>query len=188
MRLLLLDKDGTLTRPRSGQKFVQHPEDQELIPGVAQALDRWRADGWLPVIISNQGGVFARHKTLEDAIAEMKFACELTGIQEALFCPCDPNSPGDHFVRLALNKPGQNWYCGEWDAARLVQLDRWKFEPGELAGFRKPNPGMLIAACALQATQPIAVVMVGDRPEDKDAAHAAGNSFMWNDEWVNTRW
>lgn len=55
-KLLVLDKDGTIVRPKSGNTFVQHPEDQELIEGVAEAIARYIADGWTIAIASNQGG------------------------------------------------------------------------------------------------------------------------------------
>ena len=38
-KLLILDKDGTLVRPKSGGRFVQSPDDQELIPGVVEVLE-----------------------------------------------------------------------------------------------------------------------------------------------------
>lgn len=56
MRLLILGKDGTLTKSKSGATFVQHPEDQELLPGVEEAIARYAADGWAMAIASNQGG------------------------------------------------------------------------------------------------------------------------------------
>ena len=83
MKLLVLDKDGTLTRTKSGHTFVQHPEDQVLIDGVVEAIAAYTADGWTMAIASNQGGVAAGHKTLEEAIAEMQYAMELTGINIA---------------------------------------------------------------------------------------------------------
>lgn len=60
VKLLVLDKDGTLVRPKSGNTFVQHPEDQELIEGVAEAIQRYVADGWQLAIASNQGGCEVR--------------------------------------------------------------------------------------------------------------------------------
>lgn len=51
--LLVLDKDWTLIRPKSGNTFVQDPEDQELIEGVAEAIARYVADGWQLAIVSN---------------------------------------------------------------------------------------------------------------------------------------
>lgn len=55
-KLLILDKDGTLVKPKSGKTFVQHPEDQELLHGVKEAIARYAADGWTMAIASNQGG------------------------------------------------------------------------------------------------------------------------------------
>lgn len=37
-KLLILDKDGTLVTPASGKKFVHHPEDQVVLPGVHEAI------------------------------------------------------------------------------------------------------------------------------------------------------
>lgn len=56
MKLCVLDKDGTLVRPASGAEFPQSPTDQELLPGVKEAIDRMRATGWTFAIASNQGG------------------------------------------------------------------------------------------------------------------------------------
>jgi hypothetical protein len=148
-KLIIFDKDGTLTQPISGGAFVQHPEDQQLRPGVAQKLEQLRAEGVAMAIASNQGGCakldfeasqlktgmwwhtpkygttpwkitdiqsiddrvcifgdseesdggrwnatiandepcLASHKSIEEAIAEMKFAMGLTGINTAFFCP-----------------------------------------------------------------------------------------------------
>lgn len=55
-KLLILDKDGTLVAPKSGSEFVQHPEDQELLPGVKEAIERYHSEGWAIVVASNQGG------------------------------------------------------------------------------------------------------------------------------------
>lgn len=55
-KLLICDKDGTLVRPASGATFVQHPQDQALIEGVAETIDRYHREGWSIVIASNQGG------------------------------------------------------------------------------------------------------------------------------------
>jgi histidinol phosphatase-like enzyme len=64
MKLLVLDKDGTLTRTKSGHIFVQHPEDQVLIDGVADAIAAYAADGWTMAIASNQGGCEKRYSKL----------------------------------------------------------------------------------------------------------------------------
>jgi histidinol phosphatase-like enzyme len=55
-KLLIIDKDSTLTIPKSGAEFVQHPEDQELLPGVKDQIERYHSEGWRIVVASNQGG------------------------------------------------------------------------------------------------------------------------------------
>jgi len=44
-KLYIFDKDGTLTIPKSGEIFVQYPEDQQLISGVAERLLELRKEG-----------------------------------------------------------------------------------------------------------------------------------------------
>jgi histidinol phosphatase-like enzyme len=54
--LYIFDKDGTLIEPKSGQTFVQSPEDQQLKPGVAEKLAELREQGGVFAMASNQGG------------------------------------------------------------------------------------------------------------------------------------
>ncbi|HMA77901.1 MAG TPA: HAD family hydrolase, partial [Candidatus Paceibacterota bacterium] len=63
MKLAIFDKDGTLTTPASDAEFVQHPEDQILLPGVSEGVAAMAADGWTIAIASNQGGVAAGYKS-----------------------------------------------------------------------------------------------------------------------------
>jgi len=102
MKILLLDKDGTLVVPASGAKFTNEPLDQAALPGVHEAIARFVADGYKPVIVSNQGGVEKGHKSLESAILEMQFALELfPAVTEAYFCP---NFAGDVCWRVWGNR------------------------------------------------------------------------------------
>ena len=175
MKLLILDKDGTLVKPKSGGEFVQHPEDQELLPGVAEAIACYAADGWSMAIASNQGGVAAGYKTLEASIAEMKFCLNLLPqIADSVFCPDDGRT-------LIL--------CDRLDWLDISK--HWE----HLGGFRKPDPGMLryhimtrIATLAdIRAGYPqesgYSALMVGDRLEDAHAAQNAGVAFMDAEEW-----
>ncbi len=54
----------------------------------------------------------------------------------------------------------------------------------ESGTFRKPQPGML--NLAIQIHQPDKALMVGDRPEDKAAALAAGIQFQHAQSWRQT--
>jgi len=167
MKLLICDKDGTLTRPKSGQTFVQHPEDQELIEGVADAIARYIADGWTIAIASNQGGVAAGFKTLEDAQDEMRYALSLLPeIEYAVFCP--DNGDTAHLVSIAGG-------CNRYRKYQRISV--------EGLSYRKPSAG-LIKICLAQTVFPYSdILFVGDRPEDQGAAANAKVNFMWADEW-----
>lgn len=170
--LLLLDKDGTLIRPKSGAQFVNKPWDQEPIAGVESAIARYVADGWTLAIISNQAGVAAGHKSLESAIQEMQFCLELfPAIEEAYFCP---DFEGSECWRVWGNCDESHRinYTKDWLIVQLL---------GVADSFRKPDSGML--RLAIEQHSPDAVLFVGDRPEDEGAARAFGVPFQWADDW-----
>lgn len=47
-------------------------------------------------------------------------------------------------------------------------------ERQKLLDFRKPGPGMILQAIEDYGVNPDQVLMIGDRPEDRGAAEAAG--------------
>ncbi len=87
-KLLMLDLDGTVRCPKSRAKFISDPLDQEIIPEAQLVIAHYKSQGWLIVGATNQGGVAAGHKQLEDAITEqyqtLRLCPELTCIY---FCP-----------------------------------------------------------------------------------------------------
>ena len=171
-KLLILDKDGTLTTTMSGARFVQHPEDQKLLPGVEEALQRYTDDGWLTVIVSNQGGVAAGHKTLADVNDEMQYCYDL--IYESVMDGCT-------FLDV--------YFCPDFEGRVCCRMEgsAEDLSPFQGTDFRKPGPGMLKEAisdfAAQQFDTPDQILYVGDRPEDQQAAKAAGVSFMWASQW-----
>ncbi len=52
---------------------------------------------------------------------------------------------------------------------------------------RKPGPGMLLDAMGALKIEQIHTLMVGDRPEDEQAAQAAGAAFMWSDKFFGDK-
>lgn len=165
MKLAILDKDGTLTQSKSGAQFVQHPEDQELMPGVKEAIARLVAGGYVLAIASNQGGVAAGHKSLEDAIAEMRYCLQLLPeIDYALFCP-DFSGQELWMVDRSI---GNDASCRDRGTSTAIY-----------GRYRKPEPGMLNFASEFYSE----AVMIGDRTEDRLAAEAAGIPFLHADEW-----
>lgn len=172
--LVIIDKDGTLVEPASGDRFAQCPTDQQLLPGVAERIAELKEMGATIVIASNQGGVAAGYKTLSDAIKEMQYALKLLPeIEYAYFCP-------DYAGEVA-------YYIHQSEVDASPAMAAWCVHttvPGsELIGtFRKPEAGMLKAAMAVypMLTQ---AVMIGDRPEDQQAAAATGIPFVDAAAW-----
>jgi D-glycero-D-manno-heptose 1,7-bisphosphate phosphatase len=164
--LIILDKDGTLVKPKSRNTFVQHPTDQRLLAGVAERIAELKAIGAVLVIASNQGGVSAGHKNHEDAAAEMRYCLELLpDISEAWYCT-------DFGGEVAFIVQGQA------PAIHVSELDDYQHLVGS---FRKPSPGLLLGAMRRYGAKE--VVMVGDRPEDAQAAVSAGVTFVDAEAW-----
>ena len=180
-RLILLDKDLTLVKPTGGNKYVQTPIGQELLLSVKDAISQHEHQDDICCMITNQDGVAAGHKTLDSAIEEVQYAMDLLPyISMAWLCPdfegrecyavwrdagrlSDP--PGDGIWRVIKNYP---------NAPELVGL------------YRKPNPGMLLAACDIHGfiPSPETCLMVGDMESDRLAAENANVSFQWTSEWA----
>lgn len=177
--LIVFDKDGTLIKPLSGGPWVDYPEDQILIEGVKDRLKELRDAGWVMAIASNQGGVAAGHKSLDDAADEMFEAMKLTGIEWGMLAHSYEEREGE---------------------ALLVSVDDSELITHSSLRFRKPAPGMLLYLQDLLYPQdyldePCAegypstegwyrLVFVGDRQEDQGAAEAAGFEFFWAADWL----
>ena len=173
MTLLILDKDNTLVTPKSGEKFVQNPEDQVLIPGVKEALSGYKQMGWSLAIASNQGGVASSHKTLNSALDEMIYAMEMTGIEYAMFA--------HSYERRGY---GEAVFVDRTDGGLF-----WKVVKNVHSRFRKPAGGMIDYLCTRmtginQWNDGRSVLYVGDRPEDEGAASAVKAQFLWAHDWL----
>ena len=172
-KLIIFDKDGTLTTPKSDNTFVQSPDDQKMLPGVAEALGVLIAANKMIAIASNQGGVAAGFKSIDEAWEEMEFALELCNIGRGVFCP---DMEGETIHQSRIN-PLSN-------EAQRVQRGRSNAECEGLGSFRKPGPGMLNWLIACERVDLGKVLFIGDRPEDEQAAAAAKVDFLWADEWL----
>jgi D-glycero-D-manno-heptose 1,7-bisphosphate phosphatase len=105
MKLIILDRDGTLNAPRDD--FVTSPTDWEPLPGALEAVARLNQAGWRVVIASNQSGLGrglldmaslnAIHTKMNKALAavggrvEAVFLCPHTPDDA---CHCRKPSPG----------------------------------------------------------------------------------------------
>ena len=55
MKLLILDRDGTLNRSRDD--YVASPDEWEPLPGALEAVARLNQGGWRVVLATNQSGI-----------------------------------------------------------------------------------------------------------------------------------
>jgi len=171
-KILFLDLDGTVRRTKSGTTFINTPLDQEIIPGVKEALARY--PNHYIIGITNQGGVAAGKKSLHSAITEQKYTMQLLPqLSKVYFCPdfdgrqCQRLTFTDNIIR-----------CAETDFEEQ-DLQQWQGK------CRKPNPGMVeiaIAEMSLKVSRQ-ECLFVGDRPEDQACALAANIPFMWAADW-----
>lgn len=168
-RTIFFDLDETLTTTKSKKTFKQHPKDVEVLPGIKEAIAYYQARNWQFIGISNQGGVAAGHKSIEDAIVEMQFTLELIPELSAIyFCP--------DFEGLIC------WRISKYESVKISDRTKDKdFFLKEQFKYRKPGSGMIYQAtfdCTIDKSQSW---YIGDRPEDVTCAKNADINFMWAD-------
>lgn len=163
MSLLLVDLDGTIREPLSGKKYFQHPQDQKIIMGVEVAINAYK-DNWIIVGITNQGGVAAGYKSIQQCIKEQQYTLELfPQLNEIYFCP---------------DFEGSKCFCVTRHNAHNHSKTKWSGQ------YRKPGAGMLQLAMVRHKHTPEDTCYVGDRPEDEAAARRARVHFQWAKEWI----
>lgn len=165
-KLLLLDLDGTLREPLSGEKFIQHPREQKVIKGADKAIAHNHQQGYQIVGISNQGGVAAGFKSLTECFEEQRYTLELFP-QMAQICFC-PDFEGK-----------ECWVVNRFSPVPMT-ASSFGYEGSD---FRKPGAGMLKFAMWQHNSTPQNCFYIGDRPEDEAAADAAGVHFFWSETW-----
>lgn len=150
--LIIFDKDGTICYNKNGGEFINAMADQGLIPGVSQHLFALRVNSKLLreiAIASNQAGVAFGHMPQEEAEAIMGHAKILIGADQLHYCFFHPDATEDQWKSKGIHP------------------------------FRKPRGGMLVRAMVRAGVEPQHTLMVGDRPEDAQAAYNVGCDFMW---------
>jgi D-glycero-D-manno-heptose 1,7-bisphosphate phosphatase len=98
VRLLFLDRDGTLNRTVR-DRAPNRPEEVALLRGVETVLSRYAADGWQLVIVSNQGGVAYGYLTEAQARAVQQRVIDLLPVPVAAsyLCPHVSGAPQPEF-------------------------------------------------------------------------------------------
>lgn len=163
---VFLDRDDTLCRnadlpdaawaDRTPGDLLD-PDHVHAMPGVAPALERLRKAGFAIVVVTNQGGIARAHGTLADVEAchdTLRAQLPLTPPDKAPHpiahtlidaCYAAPHHPSGTNTRFADDHP-----------------------------WRKPGPGMVLAAARELNLDLTRSWMVGDKQRDLDAAIAAG--------------
>lgn len=165
-RLILFDRDGTLTIPASGATFPKSINDQQWMPGRLERLWQLREQGIRTAIVSNQGGAAWGIFEPEAMCAFLDKQCKEGGINKFFVCFHDTSDKAKERAKIK-GLTGNEDYQGY--AALYKGYHR-----------RKPAPGMLLEAMDHFGVSCEETLMVGDRSEDEAAAQAAGTHFMWS--------
>ena len=93
MKLLILDRDGTLNRSRDD--YVASPDEWEALPGALEAVARLNQGGWRVVLATNQSGIgrgLFDMASLNAIHAKMHRALAAVGgrVEAVFFCPHAP--------------------------------------------------------------------------------------------------
>jgi len=149
-RALFLDRDGVINVDHG---YVHRPEDVTWVPGIFDLCRAAVADGFLPVVITNQAGIARGYYTEDTFLAFTRwmhaaFANEGVPLLATYFCPHHPDA-------------GIGPY-------RVV------------CGCRKPAAGMLLAALRDFAIDPAESLLVGDKASDMAAARNANIGHAWH--------
>lgn len=150
---VFFDRDDTLIENASlpAEALAGRPGDLadpgwvRLLPGAAEACRRARDLGYVVVVATNQGVVARGGATLERVEATCQRTLELVGARGGACLAC-PFHP---------EATGPTEFCREHE-------------------WRKPQPGMLLAASELFNLDLARSWMIGDAQRDIDAGLAAG--------------
>lgn len=158
-KLIVFDVDGTLVETASGATFRKSASDWHWLPGRLETCKQVRAQGVRLALATNQAGVaFSYSKFTE---AEMQQEIEATA-----------QAIGAEFVGVCYTTPNEK------ALPQYRKADDTR---------RKPGPGMLLEAMAHYGIDPQETLFVGDRPEDQQAAAAAGVAFAWAPDFFATK-
>ena len=150
-KAVFLDRDGTLNEERG---YLRNVDDLVLMPGVADAIKRFKDAGYLCILTTNQSGVArgfygeehvqALHKQLQQQLQEHAG----TQLDLILYCP--------HLPPRADKPELNNAYVQDCEC-------------------RKPKPGMIMQALVVYPDIDLAQsYMIGDKASDVEFGHNAG--------------
>ncbi len=141
---LFLDRDGVIT---ADTNYLARPEDLRMIEGAAAAIARCNACGIPVVVVTNQSGIARRYYGWDDfrvVQAALTAALAAFGAHLDAVLACGYHGQGHEPLRIADHP------------------------------WRKPNPGMILAAGRRMNLDLPRSWIIGDRPGDVAAGAAAG--------------
>jgi D-glycero-D-manno-heptose 1,7-bisphosphate phosphatase len=145
---VFLDRDGVLNVEAG---YIHRVEDLHLMAGVAQSVRQLNDYGLFCCLVSNQSGPARGYYPASHVDALHDRLCQLLADQA-----------GAHLDAL--------YYCpylSKPEGGIDPEYTRW-------SSWRKPNPGMLVAAAWEHDLDIKQSFMVGDKATDIDLAHNAG--------------
>ncbi|MCX5644057.1 MAG: HAD family hydrolase [Phycisphaerae bacterium] len=141
---VFLDRDGTLIHDPG---YLNHPDQVQVIDGVAEALKEFQLLGYKRVVASNQSGVARGVVSIEmlerihDRLREL-LAVKGASVDAIYYCPHHPDGTIPEY------RKDSDW--------------------------RKPKPGMLLAAAKEMDLDLSRSWMIGDNERDVEAGRSAG--------------
>ncbi|WP_018478354.1 D-glycero-alpha-D-manno-heptose-1,7-bisphosphate 7-phosphatase [Pontibacter roseus] len=148
-KCVFLDRDGVLNRERGD--YTYRLEDFEVLPGVPEALALLKQNGYLLVVVTNQGGVAKGLYTKADVLAcHQKLQNSCNHLLDALYyAPSHPafseslsRKPDSLMLERAIARysidPMQSWMVG--DSERDLQAAEKVGVPTIMVGDKyEPN-------------------------------------------------
>lgn len=166
-KAIFLDRDGTINKYVG---FLSNIDEFELIPGVAEAIKKINASGYLAIVITNQPVIARGDLSFDELTAihnkmETLLGAEGAYIDGIYFCPHHPDKG----------------FANEVAELKIDCL------------CRKPKPGMLLAAAKDYNIDLSQSWMIGDGKNDVMAGKAAGcktiligNEGEWTQDYISS--
>lgn len=164
-RLILFDRDGTLTIPASGATFPKSIDDQQWMQGRLERLRELREQGVYTAIITNQGGAAWGIFEPDAMCSFLDKQCKEARIDAFFVCFHDTGEKAKERAKIKA-------LTGDEDYQGCTALYRGYHR-------RKPGPGMLLEAMDHFGVSREETLFIGDRSEDERAAQAAETTFAW---------
>ena len=141
---LFLDRDGVINIDRG---YVCDVAKFEWVDGAIDCIATFKARGWFVFVVTNQSGIAFGHYTLADMQAVHD---HMRGV-----------------IRAAGTDVDEIYHCPYHPDGSDPRYRKDSFD-------RKPKPGMILQAMANYPVKREGSFLIGDKPTDIAAAHAAG--------------